>query len=310
MRCRLLRPRCGRSVEGRDGIRGKIRRWARLALLAGAGAAGYMLFESQWLRGREAALHVDGLPAELEGLRVLHISDVHAGQLGMNLRTLRKAVDWAEKRRLDLVVLTGDILGGRLGQAECLDILSRLKAPLGVFAVLGNHEYGLSKNPLTNAPGPIPWERAGITLLRDTCVPIVWPADDPRETTSVTVCGADYITGGHPLLDGIRPDADLAVLLTHLPPDLTDPLAETFQLAFAGHTHGGQIRLPTPWGLRSLHSEGLPYLEGVHRWGRGLLVISAGIGTTFLPFRLFTRPQVVLYRLTLGGSGIHRVSSE
>lgn len=307
MTCPLLRPRCGRSVEGRGGIFRKARRWARVALFAGVGAVGYMLFESQWLRGKEAALPVDGLPEELEGLRILHISDVHAGQLGMNLRTLRKAVDWAEQRHLDFVVLTGDILGGRLGQSRCLDILSRLKAPLGVFAVLGNHEYGLSKNPLTNAPGPIPWERAGVTLLRDTCVPIVWPAGDPRAAARVTVCGADYITGGHPLLDGIASDADLAVLLTHLPPDPADPLAEKFQLAFAGHTHGGQIRLPTPWGLRSLHSEGLPYIEGVHRWGRGLLVISAGIGTTFLPFRLFTRPQVVLYRLTPGGSGIHGV---
>lgn len=93
MTCRLPRPRCGRSVEGRHGIRRSVRRWAAMALLAGAGAAGYMLFESQWLRGREAPLLVDGLPEELGGLRILHISDVHAGQLGMNLRTLRKAVN-------------------------------------------------------------------------------------------------------------------------------------------------------------------------------------------------------------------------
>lgn len=281
----------------------RLRTLAHWSALAGSTLAAYMFFESQWLRKTESPLAVDALPPGLEGRTILHLSDVHAGQPGLNLWTFERAVRWAEERRPDLVFLTGDILGGRSGWARCLALLARLRPPLGIYAVPGNHEYGISKNPLAHQPEPIPWETAGVTLLRDTCVTLdVPPASDSQghstaEPCTLTICGADYVSGGRPLLGGPSPNGDLGILLIHRPPASDDPLASKFQLAFAGHTHGGQIRVPTPWGLRSPHNEGLPHLEGVHRWGRGSLAISAGIGTTFLPFRLFTRPQAVLYRL-------------
>ena len=115
----------------------------------------------------------------------------------------------------------------------------------------------------------------------------------------MALCGADYLSGGAPLVEETLPQgADLSILLVHRPPQTEDPLSAMFDVTFSGHTHGGQIRVPTPWGLRSLHNDGLPYLEGVHPWGKGLLAVSAGIGTTFLPLRLLTRPQAVIYRLT------------
>lgn len=290
----------------RRGLAHRLRAAVGWSALAGAAAAGYMLFESQWLRKLERPLTVGGLPPALEGRTILHLSDVHAGQPGLNLWTFERAVRWAEERRPDLVVLTGDILGGRAGWGRCLPLLARLKAPLGVYAVPGNHEYGISKNPLAHAPEPIPWESAGVMLLRDSCVTLhVAPTAGATEARgpeharpcTLTICGADYLSAGRPLLDMPPTDADLSLLLIHRPPTADDPLASIFQLAFAGHTHGGQIRVPTPWGLRSPHNEGFPRLEGVHRWGLGRLVISAGIGTTFLPFRLLTRPQAVLFRL-------------
>ncbi|HZK49222.1 MAG TPA: metallophosphoesterase [Thermoleophilia bacterium] len=317
---------------------------ARTAALSGTLAAGYMLFESQWLLARENSLHVPRLPPSLEGLSILHLSDVHAGQPGFNLRTLEKAVGWAVERRPDLAVLTGDILGDRSGRARCLALLGRLQPRLGIFAVPGNHEYGLSKNPLTHLPEPIPWESCGVRELRDSCVMIDVPAlrsaevdpsiaaapgasggpaarsasgpaatadesgGDPAATADgrpaagaarVALCGADYLTGGAPLAHQSMPlEADLRLLLVHRPPTADDPLATMFDLAFSGHTHGGQIRIPTPWGLRSPHNDHVSHLEGVRAWGNGLLVVSAGIGTTFLPLRLFTRPQVVIHRLT------------
>jgi predicted MPP superfamily phosphohydrolase len=306
-------------------LRPKTRSW--LAVAFGLLAAAYMLFESQWLRRERLDLRIADLPSGLEGMTVLHLSDVHAGQPGLNIRTFAKAVRWSTELRPDLIVLTGDILGGRAGWGRCLPLLRLLEAPLGTYAVPGNHEYGLSKNPLTHPPEPIPWEACGVRLLRDACVTLeVSPGDDatehdpegsvpgrwvveavqgepsiPGSTTRLCLCGADHLSGGAPLLDDDTPSkADFAVLLVHRPPAPDDPLGSMFDLAFAGHTHGGQIRVPTPRGLASLHSEDLPYLEGVHRWGRGLLAISAGIGATFVPFRLFTRPQAVLYRLTAG----------
>jgi predicted MPP superfamily phosphohydrolase len=98
--------------------------------------------------------------------------------------------------------------------------------------------------------------------------------------------------------------------LIHRPPEPEDPLGERFSLAFAGHTHGGQIRLPGPQGWFTPHRVDSTYVQGVHRWGRGLIAVSRGVGTTFLPLRLFTRPEVVLYRLIAPASdsplsGIH-----
>ena len=91
-------------------------------------------------------------PPAFEGLTVLHLSDVHAGQPGLNLHTLRKAVEWGVSVEPDLVVLTGDIMGGGRGRRECLELLSLLRPRLGAYAVTGNHEYGLSKNPFAHRP--------------------------------------------------------------------------------------------------------------------------------------------------------------
>lgn len=257
-----------------------------------------MLFESQWLECREQTLALPDLPPALEGLTVLHMSDAHVGQPGLNLRTLGKAVAWAQERRPDLVVLTGDMLGTGRAADRCLNQLSRLRPLLGMFAVPGNHEYGLSKNPLTRGGAMPAWESAGVTLLRDRC--LTMPVTTSRGQAELTICGADYLTGGHGLevKEADNPESPrLAMLLIHRPPAPDDVLGARFDLAFAGHTHGGQIRVPTPAGLKLVHAESLPYVSGVHPWGRGSLVISRGIGTTFVPFRLCTRPEVVLYRL-------------
>jgi uncharacterized protein len=290
----------------------RLRRVVSWGIGAGAVATAYMLYESQWLRCREEWLPVPGLPVALEGLRVLHLSDVHAGQPGLNIRTLRKALRWAEAHPADLVLLTGDILGGGSGVQESLRLLSRLRAPLGVFAVLGNHEYGLSKNPLARRSVVYPWETAGIELLRDECRAVTLPADlavgvehgDPTGGDHhLLVCGADYLTGGYGLADRLRDAARDAgggfpLLLTHRPPDPDDRVFDSFPLVFAGHTHGGQIRLPSPRGPILVHKEGLPYVEGVHRVRGSVLVLTRGVGTSFLPFRLMTRPETVLYHLT------------
>lgn len=280
----------------------RLKRLTLWAAAAGAAATAYMLYESQWLRCREEPLVVRGLPPHLEGLRVLHMTDVHAGQPGLNMWTLGKALRWAHAHPPDLVVLTGDILGGGDEAEACLRMLSGLRAPLGVFAVPGNHEYGLSKNPFAHRPFTHAWEAAGIRMLRDECraVTVDGSASDGGR---LLVCGADYVTGGygledrlHEAMDGV--DRDFALLLTHRPPDPDDPVFDSFPLIFAGHTHGGQIRLPSPSGPILVHKEGLPYVEGVHRLRGSVLVLSRGVGTSFLPFRLMTRPEVVLYHLT------------
>ncbi len=300
-----------------------------------AAAAAYMLYEAQAVECRTADLPVPGLPPAWRGTAVLHLADVHAGLFPTNERSLAKAVIWAEQQEIDLVFLTGDILGDPGRSRPCLRLLARLRPRLGMFAVTGNHEYGLGKGPLAKArDSSALWEEAGVVLLKDSChrLPV-------RAGSTLVICGADYLTGGFGLLSstdsvascdfsaascdfsadrspggasGQVPSREsgalFPILLIHEPPPADSPLACRFPLAFAGHTHGGQLRVPTRRGLRPLYDDasptGLPLTPaqagaqaGVCSWGSGSLVISRGLGTSFLPFRLLTRPEATLWRL-------------
>lgn len=306
--------RAGRRGAGAAARRRReARRLAVGLAAAGAAAAAYMVFEAQWVRCRQVDLAVPGLPAAWSGLTVLHLADVHAGAFSINERSLSKAVRWAEPLAPDLVVLTGDILGAPERSRTCIELLAGLQPSLGAFAVTGNHEYGLSKAPFARPrdTGSL-WAEAGITLLSDSCVTL-----PPRDGAAVVLCGADHLSGGYGLLPGsAAPCSDRAtggggaaggapatvagafpILLIHEPPASDSPLAGSFPLAFAGHTHGGQLRVPARAGLIPLNDEHREYLGGVYTWGKGLLVVSHGIGTSFLPFRLFTRPEATLWRL-------------
>jgi predicted MPP superfamily phosphohydrolase len=280
------------------------------------------MFEAQWIDCREKTMRVPGFPKAWSGLKVLHLADVHAGDFGLNLISLRKAVAWAVPLEPDLVFLTGDVLGDPLRSEQSLAELSRLSPKLGSYAVTGNHEYGIGKGPLARARDTTSlWAQAGIILLKDACIRL--PA---RSDSSLVLCGADYLTGGFGLADlfaaretarrGAAPrqaatgdsadrsqrsaliaPADFPILLIHEPPERGDSLKDLFSLAFAGHTHGGQLRVPAPSGLVPLSEEDGEFLGGVYRWGEGVLVVSRGVGTTFVPFRLLTRPEATLWRL-------------
>jgi predicted MPP superfamily phosphohydrolase len=304
-------------------------RWLRVLAAAAAAAAAasatYMLFEAQWVRCRRADLQVPGLDPAYRGLTILHLCDVHAGFFPTNERALRKVVDWAVPLAPDLVLLTGDVLGQRRRSRRCLDLLTRVRPRLGTYAVTGNHEYGLSKSPFARArDSSAMWHEASITLLADTCVRVSVESGDRntaplagagqesaegtskapgqeaapvRKTAHLTLCGADHLTGGYPLAQQASPSDELSILLVHEPPPADSPLAGRFELAFAGHTHGGQLRIPSRTGLTPLAKEGDERLSGIHEWGRTQLIISRGVGTSFLPFRLLTRPEATLWRL-------------
>ena len=151
------------------------------AAAVGAAAASYMAFEAQWPRCRQAELAVPGLPRPWSGVTVLHLSDVHAGLFATNERSFEKVVNWAAPLQPDLVFLTGDMLGDRRRSAHCLELLARLRPPLGMFAVAGNHEYGLGKGPLARARDVRDlWSRGGGGLALRRGAPASRPATDPR----------------------------------------------------------------------------------------------------------------------------------
>lgn len=257
-----------------------------LVLGLGAGVAAWSLFESQWLERIELEVPLEGLVPELDGLTVLHLSDFHLGSPSLNARALERLLAWADEEPCDLAVVTGDLLTRRGGEGRLAVALGRLRPRYGVFAVLGNHDVAATRDPFSEPTDAGAVVEAGAVLLEDSAATV---AVGGRR---VQVVGLDPVDWKERRPERLAdPDADLRILLAHFP-DVADRLPPgAFHLILAGHLHGGQICLPAPGGKLRLEHLRAPYWEGLHRVPAGVLHVSRGIGTSFVPFRLLARPE-------------------
>jgi uncharacterized protein len=144
-----------------------------MAGLGSAAAIAYMVFESQWVRRVERTVAVPGLPEALHGFTVAHLSDCHVGfQPSLNARAARKAFALAMAARPDLIVITGDLADSAGGLSTLETLLDGLSAPFGVFAVMGNHDHGISKVPMATAVDLSQVHRHGVRLLVNEVVTV------------------------------------------------------------------------------------------------------------------------------------------
>ena len=252
-----------------------------LALLLAAALLAYGWFEAGWLRTRVRDIRIDGLPVALDGLRVAHLSDFHLGLPGRGRVAAAAAVDWVAERRPDLVCLTGDLLSHPRGRPLLEALLERVEP----FFVLGNHDVGVRRDPfakrgdLTNLPGTLLRDEARTVEVRGRPVQVV--GVDPRSYSGRRAQPAR-------LAD---PRADLRILLCHFPAIVRSLPPDAFHLVLAGHMHAGQIVIPYPGGKVRLAHLRARLAEGVYRFGATALHVSPGLGTTFVPFRFFARPE-------------------
>jgi uncharacterized protein len=230
-------------------------------------------------------LELPGLPPELDGLRIVHLSDFHFGVPSPGVGAAWQAAVWTRERRPNLVAITGDLLTHPRGEPMLRRLLRFLPQP--TVAVLGNHDLAISRDPQARASDLRELEPA--TLLRDEGRLLelrgrnVWIAGvDPR-----------LILRRRPRLDPNRlaREADLSILLCHYPRVLERLEPGRFDLVLAGHMHDGQITLPYPGGKLLLAHPGAPYTRGVYRSRAATMHVSAGLGTTFVPFRFAARPE-------------------
>jgi predicted MPP superfamily phosphohydrolase len=261
-----------------------------VALVAVAGL-GWMLFEAQWVELLERDVRIQGLPAELDGLTVLHLSDFHLGTVSLNGRTLRKAVEWAEPTPVDLVAVTGDLVSRRRGERALRAALERLRPRYGTFAVLGNHDVAATRDPFSSPADLTGLEEQGARLLEHEA------AAFEVAGRTVEVAGADPRRRRKGLRELADPAADLRILLLHFPDDVRGLAPGDFHLILAGHLHGGQICVPMPGGKVRLEHLRAAHWEGLVELPVGALHISRGLGTSFIPFRFLARPEAT--RLTL-----------
>lgn len=244
-----------------------------------------MVFEAQWVEHSELELPLAGLPPELDGLRILHLSDFHLGMLSLNGLALERALRWAEVRDADLVAITGDLLAHRRGEAALERAVARLARRSPVFAVLGNHDVGESRDPFSRPADTNVATDAGAILLTHSSITI------KLRGVRVQVAGAAPVRGQGALEALADQEAEFRILLCHYPQTVDRLPAGAFQLVLAGHTHGGQICVPYPGGKLRLEHLGASYWEGVYRRPAATLYVSRGLGTSFVPFRFLARPQ-------------------
>jgi len=235
-------------------------------------------FEAGWPRFRMSELTVYGLPAELDGMTVVHLSDFHLGVPSRGGRAVRLGVEWAAGRDPDVVVLTGDLVSRPSGEEQLRKLVGKLER---CYAILGNHDLGISRDPFSKEV--VLRELEPVTLLLD-------------EGRMLDVRGRQvWLAGFDPRSRGREPDlsheADLRVVLSHFPTVLDRLRAGAWDLVFAGHMHDGQICLPYPGGKIRLAHPRARYTHGTYRRGDTVMHVSPGLGTTFLPFRFFARPE-------------------
>jgi hypothetical protein len=264
------------------------------ALAAGAAAVGvgWGLYEAQWVELNELDVPLVGLAPELDGFRILHLSDFHLGTLSLNARALERAVSWAEEDDLDLVAMTGDLLSAQRGEAKLRDALRRLRARHGIYAILGNHDVDVTRDPFSRPTDASAVEEEGALLLEDDTVRF-----DVRGRR-IQIVGSDPRDWKRRRPERLAdPAADLRILLSHFPDVVHRLDPGSFHLVLAGHLHGGQICLPTPRGKLRLEHLRAGYWEGLHRTPAATLHVSRGLGTSFVPFRFLARPEAT--KLTL-----------
>jgi uncharacterized protein len=254
-----------------------------LGIAASAAGLAWGHFEAGWPRLERLQCPLPGLPPELDGLRIAHLSDFHLGVPSRGAEAVELAVDWVEERQPDLTLVSGDLLSRRSGEARLRSLLERLP---GCYAVLGNHDLALSRDPFSEAVEL--WDLEPATLLRDASRTV-----ELRGRT-VQIVGVDPRSFRRRLAQPARladPAADLRILLCHFP-DVVNRLPEgAFHLVLAGHLHAGQICVPWPGGRLRLAHIRWTYVRGLYPIPGGALHVSAGLGTTFVPFRFLARPE-------------------
>jgi predicted MPP superfamily phosphohydrolase len=269
------------------------RQFLKSTSLAAAGAAfgvGYPLMEARWLEVSRVTLTVPNLPTAFKGKTVAFLADFHHGRY-VPLSYIRHAVDMTSALNADLIFLGGDYPYHGLEYVQpCIHELGRLRAPLGVYAALGNHDY------YNNIQGDVSaaLQSAGIRELTNHGL---WIESGGAR---FWLCGVgDYWEDiqNLPMALADTTTQDAVILLSHNPDyveEITDPRVG---LVLSGHTHGGQINLPIIGAPIIPSVYGQKYAQGLIQGPTAQVFVTRGIGTISPPIRLRCRPEIVLATL-------------
>lgn len=246
----------------------------------------YMFVEPYWIETKEITIESDQIPAQFDGKKIVFLTDIHAGP-SFSQERVDNVVNQANALNPDLVLLGGDYIDDDSAYIQStFESLSKLKAPLGVYAVLGN------KDPQYTTLNAIP--QYGITYIGNKGT---WIEENGSRIRLGGV--GDYNNGVQiqNATTSVVTAQDFVILLTHNPDYFPKVDKSRVDLVLSGHTHGGQVTFFGLWAPTTHSDYGNEYRTGVITENNSTLLVSNGLGTTILPIRFFARPQIIVVEL-------------
>jgi len=241
-------------------------------------------------RVTEIAVPIPGLARDLDGLRLVQVTDIHLSAF-LSVKDLARIVDMANQTRAQIALVTGDIITGAGDPLEeGLRELARLRADAGIFGCLGNHEIYANAQEATARMG----SRRGIQFLRGASRRLKFGA------ATLNLAGVDYQKLRQPYLCGAERmivPGTANVLLSHNPDVFPVAAGQGWNLTIAGHTHGGQIGVELLGENLSVARLYTPYVHGLYRSEASAIYVSRGLGTVGVPTRVGVPPEVSVIRL-------------
>jgi predicted MPP superfamily phosphohydrolase len=265
--------------------------FAPAILLLSAALAWSFFIEPNRLVVHTETIQITSWPKELSGLRIVVFSDIHVGSHDIDEAKVRTIVERTNALQPELIVILGDYITGngwtrrRVEPEVFAPMLKELHAPLGVYSVLGNHDWWYDGRRVRAA-----LEENGIKVLDNEVLKI------QRGGNSLWLVGlADLWTRPQRIEQTIQqvPDGQPLIALTHNP-DIFPRVSQRVPLLLAGHTHGGQVRFPLIGTVVQISEYGQRYVSGHVFENNHHLFVTTGIGTSIAPFRFGVPPEIVL----------------
>lgn len=245
--------------------------------------------EARTISVTRKVMELPQLPASFDGLQIAFLTDFHCSALTPPA-FLERVVTATNNLKPDVILLGGDYITegtAYLGSVE--KVLAQLKASLGVYSVLGNHDYETDPNIVRSA-----LKRAGIVDVTNSARQLT------RGDSRIRIAGVGDLWEDEQDLEGALSGADTddcVILLSHNPDyamQINDPRV---RIVLSGHTHGGQIHLPRVGALITNSKHGRRLVSGLVSFDTFQLYISRGVGTVMVPFRHHCPPEITLLTL-------------
>ncbi|MCR8658660.1 metallophosphoesterase [Paenibacillus endoradicis] len=247
--------------------------------------------EPNWIDTNAIEVKIAHLPASFDQLRMVHFSDLHLG-IHSNSEYLKHLMVKIQRLKPDLICFTGDLLDHSASYiSEAVSLFSQLEAPLGQYAVIGNHDAFGNRKAVTKGLA-----KAGFQLLHNEHIELI------RGQDRLYIAGIDDPWVGKPDIEQALlhiPSEACTILLAH-EPDFADEYGQLpIDLQLSGHSHGGQVRVPLIGALYT-PPYGSKYPNGLYQIANSRLQVytTRGVGTTRLPVRFNCRPEISVITLT------------